>query len=583
MGSKTVAIIGARLSSSRLPGKQLLDLAGRPLIAHIVARLREVSAISEIIVATTNEAVNTPLVAWAKSAGVTAFDWDGDQNDVVGRVDAAFKASGADRFVYICGDCPFIEPKTIENLIEASKEVGQDGIALLKPNENGAPFIHEGFDVFNGGFWGQMVEVAHEPFEREHIGAVYFHLHKVEPSEVKRVAEDPVYAEINHRLSVDTPQDYAFAQSLYNQWYKSYEETEIVDLQWVIAKLQSEPELMAMNAHVHQKAVKETSITVSILCEAGPKVGMGHLSRACVIATSLQAHLGAAVTIYIKGQQVDFADLANLPHQWMASFDELSLKQDCLVYDVKEIDSSLNKLLLLTKGQSFRIAVDQVPVQEMDIDLLWSPSILLPGEIGPDQLPFDARFGTDCFLLRSLLPSGRAAPKKSKRLVVLTGGSDPLGLAMTLPQKLEKQIDPGIEITWVQGPYAQAPVTEHSERFQIVLSPPNLHHFVSEFDAALCVYGVTFFECLQAKVPVIAFDPIGAATAKEWDLLKEWAPQLIADTDESAIARLTNIIDAETPLEMPQFAFKLADGPRNFAAAVKKGVAAMKEASDAAA
>ncbi|MBO6503826.1 MAG: NTP transferase domain-containing protein [Kordiimonadaceae bacterium] len=583
MGSKTVAIIGARLSSSRLPGKQLLELAGRPLIAHIVTRLREISAISEIIVATTNEAVNKPLVAWAQRAGVTAFDWAGDQNDVVGRVDAAFKASGADRFVYVCGDCPFIEPKTIENLIEASKEVGQDGIALLQPNENGAPFIHEGFDVFNGVFWDQMVAVAHEPFEREHVGAVYFHLNKVEPSEVKWVDENPVYAEINHRLSVDTPQDYAFAQSLYDQWYESHDKSEIVDLRWVISKLQSEPELIAMNAHVHQKAVKETAISVSVLCEAGPRVGMGHLSRACVIATSLQAHLGAAVTIYIRGQQVDFADLANLPHQWMPSFDELSLNHDCLVCDVKEIDSSLNRLLLLNKGQAFRVAVDQVPVQEMNIDLLWSPSVVLPGETDQGSLPFDVQFGADCFLLRSLLPTRSAEPNISKRLIVLTGGSDPLGLAKTLPAKLEQKIDPSIEITWVQGPYAQAPVSRNSSRFKTVLSPPNLHQFVAEFDAALCVYGVTFFECLQASVPVVAFDPIGAATANEWEMLKEWAPELIADSEENAIEMLTNIFVSATPLEMPMFAQKLVDGPRNFAAAVKKGVAAVKEASDAAA
>ena len=103
MGSKTVAIIGARLSSKRLPGKQLLPLAGKPLISHIVTRLRQVEQIDEIIVATTNEPVNQPLCDWTDAEAVTAFAWDGDQNDVVGRVDAAFKASGARHFVYVCG------------------------------------------------------------------------------------------------------------------------------------------------------------------------------------------------------------------------------------------------------------------------------------------------------------------------------------------------------------------------------------------------------------------------------------------------------------------------------------------------
>lgn len=583
MGRKTVAIIGARLSSSRLPGKQLLDLAGRPLIAHIVTRLQQISDVSEIIVATTNEEVNRPLIEWAKSAGVIAFDWSGDQNDVVGRVDAAFKASGADRFVYVCGDCPFIEPLTIGKLIKASEDAGQGGIALLEPAKNGASFIHEGFDVFNRQFWDRMVAVAHEPFEREHIGAVYFHLSKTEPDKIVRVDEDPVFAEVSHRLSVDTPQDYTFARSLYNEWYAHNAETSIVDLRWVITKLQTEPELMTINAHVHQKTVKETSISVGIFCEAGPKVGMGHLSRACVVANSLQAHLGAAVTLYIKGEEIEFSALANLPHEWVPGFENVQFHGDCLVCDVKEVDESLHRQLLSTNGHMYRVAIDQVPVPELDIDLLWVPSVHLPGEADPAQLAYDVKFGAHCFLLRSILPVKHLEARKAKQLVVLTGGSDPLGLSKTLPQKLDRKLERDVEITWVQGPYAKGPNGPVTERLKSVLSPPNLHQFVSEFDAALCVYGVTFFECLQAQVPVVTFDPIGAATEKEWALLQELAPQLMAENEDHAIEDISSILAGGSDLELPAFSRELAEGPRNFADAVRKGVGIMKESSDAAA
>lgn len=582
MGSKAVAIIGARLSSTRLPGKQLLDLAGQPIIAHIVNRLRQVPQLSEIIVATTNEDVNKPLVEWAASHGVTAFDWSGDQNDVVGRVDAAFQASGADRFVYVCGDCPLIEPKTIEKLLDASQGIKQGGIALLEPATSGKPFIHEGFDVFNKPLWNRMVSVAHEPFEREHIGAVYFHLNKVEPEVVSRVDEDPVFAEIDHRLSVDTPMDYAFAQTVYEEWYRSHGADQIVDLKWVISKLRSDPQLVAINAHVHQKAVKEASLSVSVLCEAGPKVGMGHLSRACVVANSLQAHLGAAVRLYIKGSKIEFSDLVNLPHEWVASFDNVPAA-DCVVCDVKALDAEITDYLSAIAGKSYRVAIDQVPDAKLPVDLLWIPAVYLPGSLSPEQVPYEVRYGADCFLLRRVLPKQNVASSDAKKLIVLTGGSDPMGLAKTLPQDLISVLPESCEITWVQGPYALPPEIGDCDNFAIVLSPTALHQYVAEFDVALCVFGVTFFECLQAKTQVVAFDPIGAATPDEWQLLKDHAPDCIADNKQEAVDRVKDVLDGEITAELPTFAFELEEGPQNFATALATGVAALKEESDAAA
>ena len=70
MARKVAAVIGARLNSSRLPGKQLLPLAGRPLIAHIVERLRHVEGLDQIVLATTADDFNKPLRDWAATSGV---------------------------------------------------------------------------------------------------------------------------------------------------------------------------------------------------------------------------------------------------------------------------------------------------------------------------------------------------------------------------------------------------------------------------------------------------------------------------------------------------------------------------------
>ena len=454
MGSKTVAIIGARLSSKRLPGKQLLPLAGAPLIAHIVNRLRAVPQISEIIVATTDEPVNTPLCEWARSYGVTAFDWDGDQNDVVGRVDAAFKASGADRFVYICGDCPFIEPNTIANLIEASADVDPDGAVQLKPAENGQKYIHEGFDVFNRAFWDRMVAVAHEPFEREHVGAVYYHLNKMEPSEVRLVSEEAVFSEVDHRLSVDTQQDYAFATALYERWYKLNPASSIVDLKWIIDQLKSDEALVSLNAHVHQKTVLEVAPVVKILCEAGPGIGLGHLSRACVAAQSLQEHAGADVELLIKGAPTHYGPLTLIRHRWVEVFESEIRDADGVVVDVKEISRSLADELRAMAGSAYRIGVDVFEDSEELFDLLWGPTVYVDTEKLPHNVLSKLRYGADCFLLRRATRKSPADFHQTgrKSLIVLTGGADPARLSACLPDMLEQGLPRKIQVDWVQGP-----------------------------------------------------------------------------------------------------------------------------------
>ena len=301
MANKTVAIIGARLGSSRLPGKQLLPLEGKPLLSHTTARLRSIGAINDIILATTNTPVNQNLLEWAAREGVTSFAWDGDENDLMGRVDAAFKSSQADRFVYVCGDCALIHPDTIASLIEASIEAGDDGFACLADLPDGQTYIHEGFDVYNRGFWASLMAAAVEPFEREHVGAVYHHRKKVKPARLVHVQEDKIFSSADHRLSVDTRRDYLFMRRLYKDWYAENSPASLVDLRWVVERLKTEPDLVAINRHVYQKKAEEVAPRVSILCEVGPSIGLGHLARACAAAASQRPSRSSLIDLMLFG------------------------------------------------------------------------------------------------------------------------------------------------------------------------------------------------------------------------------------------------------------------------------------------
>ncbi|WP_262694972.1 cytidylyltransferase domain-containing protein [Kordiimonas aquimaris] len=570
MASKVIAIIGARLGSSRLPGKQLLPLVGKPLIARLVDRLQSVAEIEEIVIATTASDENIPLCEWAKSYGTHVFAWGGDEDDLVGRVDAVVKEYDATTFVYVCGDCPMVEPSTISALLRQSISMPSDGIAKLKPSHSGLPFIHEGFDVFNLNFWRSMVSVAHEPFEREHIGAVYHHLNKVEPSEVAYLTEDQAYAEFQHRLSVDTPDDYAFMTRVYNEWYCDHADNTLVDLKWLIHKLKSEPELVAINANVRQKTVHDTALRVAILCEAGPQLGLGHLTRSCVVASALKNQISADVNLFIKADPFSFKELDYVKHNYVRNFSSIRDIYDVVILDLKAIDHHTNSLLGKLNDQTLIVGVDIQAMNADLFDLVWMPSVHVPQKL-IKSAGTRLRYGMSCYLLRDPNQvSCRPDMIKEKSVIVLTGGADPIGLSQTLPEQIRNVLADDTKITWVRGPYANEPnIDTNRENFVVLNAPEGLHGIISEHTYSLCVYGVTFYECLRAGVPTVVFDPIGAATKEEWTLLKELLPELVADDIDDAFEKLNKLNANGYDRGLSEIAEKLADGPNSFADTVK--------------
>src|SRR5690349_3510967 len=117
MSESLWAVVPARMASERLPGKSLADLAGKPALAHIVARLRAVPAIDGVIVATTTAAGDDPIEACALDAGVRCFR--GSEEDVLGRTAGAIEVCGATHVVNATGDDPLVDVELTALAIEA--------------------------------------------------------------------------------------------------------------------------------------------------------------------------------------------------------------------------------------------------------------------------------------------------------------------------------------------------------------------------------------------------------------------------------------------------------------------------------
>jgi len=112
---KTVAIIQARLGSTRLPGKILADICGQTMIEHVVSRVECAKRIDEVVIATTDQETDQLFVDFCNEKQWNVFR--GSENDVLSRYVGAARQFGADRIVRVTSDCPLIDPGLIDELI----------------------------------------------------------------------------------------------------------------------------------------------------------------------------------------------------------------------------------------------------------------------------------------------------------------------------------------------------------------------------------------------------------------------------------------------------------------------------------
>lgn len=569
--SKVLGIIGARLNSSRLPRKHLLDLAGQPVIARIFERLAKVPEFSALVLATTADDYNRPLSAWAKTAGQRIFAYGGDVNDLVGRVDAVVQAEQPDIVVYICGDSPLIEPATLSALIrEQQRPPEADCVELAAPAAG--QYIHEGFSVYSRALWQRIVAESHSADDKEHVGSV---LKRLRPTlNIRKIDDEAVFASMEHRISVDTPSDYHFMREIYRRWYASHPAETIVSLTWVIAQLQQDPELAAINQNVRQKAVGEQSAPILVVCQAGPGIGLGHLARCLALAGALQDRHFAGVRLLVQGPAVDKAGLALLPHRFIAAEADLlaAMRAELADKPCRAVVFDLHPAGIPAGLGDFLIELGASGVRRVGIDSLFclaGPAgaldlLCLPGfHVAPDRVaacaPTPVRFGWPYYLIETARAPHRP-PGSPRRVLVLTGGSDATSLGASLPTLLDHTLPADTQINWVQGPYAAAPDLPAATRltWRIHAAPPSLAPLMGSVDFALTVYGVSLFELLGQGIPSVVFSPYGERDNEEIPALAAADVAIVARDVEAAVTALGKLMND------PASAGKLAaSGPRH--------------------
>ncbi|MEO5359775.1 MAG: NTP transferase domain-containing protein [Nitrospirota bacterium] len=258
---KTVAFIPVRLTSTRLPEKHLKTIGMKSIISWVIHQLKRSVEIDDIVICCPNEPETEKLRPIASSEAVELFIYEGSVDDVVGRLTKAAETYKADICVLASGDCPLLCPETIDSMVRLLKADPEAGHAAFMPLNNYLP-IHEGIVISRRWLWQRAEELSDTPELREHHFPVF--LRGVYPekfADVKTIffQDDDCFYSLRHRISVDTPFDLTFMNTLYDELKKSSQD---FTLQNAIALMRGNNTIGMINNRVYQKGFGEQSYRV---------------------------------------------------------------------------------------------------------------------------------------------------------------------------------------------------------------------------------------------------------------------------------------------------------------------------------
>jgi spore coat polysaccharide biosynthesis protein SpsF len=233
-----LGIIQARVSSSRLPGKVLKPILGKPMLTRQIERLKRAKSLDRLVVATSADATDDAVAALAADAGVGC--WRGSLNDVLDRFVGTARAHGARDVVRLTGDCPLADPDVIDDVTRTYRASGADYTSNTNP-----PTFPDGLDVevMRMAALERAWLEAQKPSEREHV-TLYIH----QSPDKFRLTNHAAPKDLSAlRWTVDHLEDLAFVTEVYATLYPRHPDFRMHDILELLAQ---RPELRQGNMHI---------------------------------------------------------------------------------------------------------------------------------------------------------------------------------------------------------------------------------------------------------------------------------------------------------------------------------------------
>jgi spore coat polysaccharide biosynthesis protein SpsF len=508
--TRVAAIIQARMTSSRLPGKVLLPLAGQPVLWHVVHRLRQCRTVDVVAVVTSDRPEDDALVAWCAADGVPVFR--GSEDNVLERYAVAVDALRPKVILRVTGDSPLIDPTTVDQVVAALLREGAD-YCVADPAQ---PCIHEGFSPFpRSAFERLRREATTDPVAVEHVSA-YIGCHP-ESFRHHHVTLPPDHQFSGARISVDTPADLEFLETLYRELGAAPGEIDIAE---VVRLLRQRPELLAINAHVRQKTITEASFRLVIRCDGYPEIGLGHVVRSLAVARQLRDAHGIGVSLALRDREPGPALVreAGFPLDlWDGRIPEGAWLRDvlgdrrahALLLDVRT-GLAPDQLAAWRRSGLLVAVLDDPSDRRLAADLAFYPPVPQVREMDWSLFSGDLCAGWDWLPLRPGFDRKLTEPHHPEPCVVVTmGGSDPAGLSLRALRALER-LDGLLRIRLILGRgFAHRAALEtllptlRRQTLEILEDLADMPAALADADLAVAAFGVTAWELAALGVPAI--------------------------------------------------------------------------------
>lgn len=236
-----VAVVQARMGSTRLPGKVLMDVAGVPMLGRVVERVRRASRVDDVVVATTTADRDDAVVRYCEAEDVPVHR--GSEDDVLDRYHQVAQSVDADAVTRIAADCPLHDPAVIDRV--AAVYDGGDHDYVSNTLEPSYP-VGLAAEVLSAAALETAWREAEAPDEREHVTP--FIRRRPDRFRLASVVHDEDLS--HHRWTVDEPADLELVRRVYDALGDGP-----FGMEEVLALLEERPELAAINAHVEQRKV----------------------------------------------------------------------------------------------------------------------------------------------------------------------------------------------------------------------------------------------------------------------------------------------------------------------------------------
>lgn len=378
-----VAIIQARMGSTRLPGKVLEPIGDRPMLGRVVDRVRRARRVDQVVVATSTSPADDAVAAFCASQGIACFR--GSENDVLDRYYRAAKQHRAEAVVRVTADCPLTDPEVIDRVVERFQAGGCDYAANV---------LHRTFpdgldlEVFSFAALEQAWREATRPSDREHVTLYLLTSGKFVTANVQQ-DEVPGVAAI--RWTVDDPRDLEFLRRI----YAAFDHRNDFGWRDVVRALRERPELARAADEVHDITMNEGHFkSLYEQAEAGPAPRRGMQNSQTLLERARRVIPGGAQTFskgfnqYVQGVSPVFLERGKGCRVWDVDGNEYvdyvqGLLPNILGYANEEVNAAAAEQY--ARGHSFSLSHPvEVELAEKLVEIIPCAEMVRFGKNGSD-------------------------------------------------------------------------------------------------------------------------------------------------------------------------------------------------------